>query len=196
MSLAEKVLIEKAGPSIVEEYEAKTKRFGQKIPVGTAIVTDAGNTHFKKLIQVTNPTWCSGEPGKAFELSYIVRQALLQAESNKCLSVAIPAISSGSNNFPKLLTSQCLFHEVIKYALQKQEQLEETGDCGKIVKDIRFTNIDDHTVSYFVEEFDRINFKNCKRLVTKEAVRKRPTQRIYLTDTYQMSLPWTASRVL
>lgn len=51
-------------------------------------------------------------------------------------------------------------------------------------------------MSYFVEEFDRIDFKNCKRLVTKEAVRKRATQRLYLTDTYQMSLPWTASRVL
>ena len=48
--MAEKIIIDKAGSSIVEEYEAKTKRFGKKVPVGTAIVTEAGNTHFKKLI--------------------------------------------------------------------------------------------------------------------------------------------------
>lgn len=71
--MAERVIIDKAGPEIVEEYDRLVKRFGVKVPVGTATVTDAGNSYFNKLIQVANPTWCSGEPGKAFELSYIIR---------------------------------------------------------------------------------------------------------------------------
>ena len=63
-----------------------------------------------------------------------------------CVSVAIPAISSGIFGFPKPLCAETLFRAV-------EDFVRRTNSDDVVLRTVRFTNFDSETTNIFRDEF-------------------------------------------
>lgn len=153
--------IVKQGGSIIQEESdiALSKQRGLQVETGNAIVTGAGRLPHKKIIHAVGPVWEQGGPEKVALLKSAVNNSLELAGVLGLSSVAIPAISSGVFGFPRDLCAQSFFEQVMTYAEKKASQTpnQENPFAVKTVRDIRLTNIDDETVQYFIEQFDKFS---------------------------------------
>src|SRR5689334_22930847 len=84
---------QKGGPSIQEECN----RIGGT-PVGTAVMTGAGNLKARQVIHAVGPQMGEGDEDK--KLASAVRAALALADRRGFKSIALPAISTGIFGFP------------------------------------------------------------------------------------------------
>src|SRR5262245_51250467 len=82
-------LAAKAGPEVI----AECKRIGW-CEVGSAVITNGGNSGFQKIIHAVGPRW--GEGSERGKLTGATRESLQLAENNALKSIAIPAISTGA----------------------------------------------------------------------------------------------------
>ncbi|MBN1355442.1 macro domain-containing protein [bacterium] len=98
----------RGGPSIQEECSA----IGNT-PVGTAVITGAGDLPAKHVIHAVGPVMGSGDENR--KLADAVRNALEIAEANNVRSIAFPAISTGIFGFPGPQCARILFSTVIAY---------------------------------------------------------------------------------
>ena len=108
---------------------------------------------FRKIIHAVGPIWEQGGPEKVAQLKSAVNNSLELGGVMGIRSIAIPAISSGVFGFPRDLCAQSFIEEILAYAEKKAAQQldEEHRFVVKTVEDIRLTNIDDETVSYFLD---------------------------------------------
>ena len=85
-----------AGPMLL----AQRKRIGD-IPVGSAVVTEAGELPARIVIHTVGPVWQGGTAGEAQDVASCYRNSLQAAVDNGCTTVAFPLISTGTYGFPK-----------------------------------------------------------------------------------------------
>lgn len=99
---------EKGGPSIQEECD----RIGST-PVGTAVMTGAGELKAKQVIHAVGPRYGEGDEDR--KLAAAVRASLALADRNGLRSIALPAISTGNFGFPLDRAARIMLTEVHRY---------------------------------------------------------------------------------
>jgi O-acetyl-ADP-ribose deacetylase len=152
-------IVRKGGTLIQEETNKIVKGIGGLIPVGSAVITKAGNLPCKAVIHTVGPRM--GEGDEDYKLRKAVRSSLLLASEKGFRSISMPAISSGIFGFPKDRCAKILVGES-KTFLQASNS---NDDCGNNKKDItptldiiEFCIFDNETLYYFENEF--ANIKN------------------------------------
>jgi O-acetyl-ADP-ribose deacetylase (regulator of RNase III) len=116
-------ILKKGGESI----QAECTRIGGA-PVGTAVMTGAGDLIAKRVIHAVGPKMGEGDEDR--KLSSAVRSALALADRHRLRSIAIPAISTGVYGFPVDRCARILLTEVHRY-LQGGTKLERVVVCLK-----------------------------------------------------------------
>ncbi len=111
----------KGGPSIQEECN----RIGGT-PVGTAVMTGAGNLKAKRVIHAVGPRMGDGDEDK--KLAAAVRAALALADRRGMKSIALPAISTGNFGFPVDRAARITLTEVHRF-LQGGTKLDRVVLC-------------------------------------------------------------------
>ncbi len=114
-------ILEKGGDSIQRECS----RIGGT-PVGTAVMTGAGNLLAKRVIHAVGPRMGEGDEDR--KLSSAVRSSLALADRHRLKSIALPAISTGVFGFPVDRCARILLTEVHRY-LQGGTKLERVVVC-------------------------------------------------------------------
>jgi O-acetyl-ADP-ribose deacetylase len=99
---------DKGGPSIQEECD----RIGGT-PVGTAVMTGAGNLQAKQVIHAVGPRMGEGDEDR--KLASAVRASLALADRNGLKSIALPAISTGVFGFPVDRCARIMLTEIHRY---------------------------------------------------------------------------------
>lgn len=133
-------VIVREGGNIIQE---ESNRIGG-CPVGRAVVTGAGKLISKYVIHAVGPVWEGGGKNEEKLLESAMQSVLERAEEKKIESLSLPAISSGIFGFPKPLCAKILTGTALEYF---QKNLHSS------VKEVRFCNIDEETVSIFEKEF-------------------------------------------
>ena len=98
----------KGGKSIQEECD----RIGGT-PVGTAVLTNAGNLPVKHVIHAVGPKMGEGEEDR--KLASAVRASLALADRQGLKSIALPAISTGTFGFPMDRCARITLTEIHRY---------------------------------------------------------------------------------
>jgi O-acetyl-ADP-ribose deacetylase (regulator of RNase III) len=111
----------KGGPSIQEECN----RIGGT-PVGTAVMTGAGNLKAKRVIHAVGPRMGEGDEDR--KLANAVRAALALADRRGLKSIALPAISTGNFGFPLDRAARIMLTEIHRF-LQGGTKLERVVVC-------------------------------------------------------------------
>ena len=114
-------ILKKGGESIQRECS----RIGST-PVGTAVMTGAGDLLAKRVIHAVGPRMGEGDEDR--KLSSAVRSALALADRHGLKSIALPAISTGVFNCPVDRCARILLTEVHRY-LQGGTKLERVAVC-------------------------------------------------------------------
>jgi O-acetyl-ADP-ribose deacetylase len=114
-------IAKKGGPSIQEECN----RIGGT-PVGTAVMTAAGNLKVKHVIHAVGPKKGEGEEDR--KLASAVRASLALAERQGMRSIALPAISAGNFGFPMDRCARIMLTEIQRY-IQGGTKLEQVIVC-------------------------------------------------------------------
>lgn len=141
---AARVIANKGGRVVEEQSRRLIERIGQ-VPVGRAVMTDAGDLPCKFVIHTVGPVWGEGdEPAK---LRRAVWNVLTLAELYNLRSVAMPAISSGVFGFPKPLCAEILLETSVKFLMQPDVTLTDVVMC----------NVDRETVEIFLTAEQRLN---------------------------------------
>ena len=99
-----------------ELYNACVKQ--GTLDVGKAIITSAFALPCKYVIHTVGPWWRGGENGEEVLLRSCYREVLKLAFSNKCNSVAIPLIASGTFGFPKDKVLKIAVDEIGNFLLE------------------------------------------------------------------------------
>jgi O-acetyl-ADP-ribose deacetylase (regulator of RNase III) len=111
----------KGGPSIQEECN----RIGGT-PVGTAVMTGAGNLKARRVIHAVGPRMGDGDEDK--KLAAAVRAALALADRRGMKSIALPAISTGNFGFPVGRAARITLTEIHRF-LQGGTKLDRVVLC-------------------------------------------------------------------
>jgi O-acetyl-ADP-ribose deacetylase (regulator of RNase III) len=111
----------KGGPSIQKECN----RIGGT-PVGTAVLTGAGDLEAKHVIHAVGPK--KGEGDEDRKLASAVRASLAVADRHGLKSIALPAISTGNFGFPMDRCARVTLTEIHRY-LQGGTKLERVVVC-------------------------------------------------------------------
>ena len=129
-----------AGPAVQEECH----RIGT-VPLGTAVVTSAGNLAAKHIIHAAvNPLglWADAKSVRA-----AVRNVLKKAQELGLKRLAFPAVGTGAGGFPVERCVDILYEEVLKHA-ESPTSLEE----------VSFVLYDEKPFAIFEERFkERVN---------------------------------------
>ena len=111
----------KGGPTIQQECDA----IGGT-PVGTAVLTGAGNLSAKYVIHAVGPMM--GEGDEDAKLAGATRSALQVAAQNGLLSITFPAISTGIFGFPLDRCAKIMLQESVDF-LKEKHSLTEIRFC-------------------------------------------------------------------
>lgn len=114
-------------------------------PVGTAVITGAGNLPSRFVIHAVGPRM--GEGDEDNKLKSAVSSALILASQRHLKSISLPAISSGIFGFPKDRCARILVAEAVNH-------LNKRGESSLEV--IEFCIFDDTTLGHFKKEFDTL----------------------------------------
>ena len=124
---AARMIAMKGGPVINEQSRRLIERIGQ-VPVGKAVMTDAGNLPCKFVIHTVGPVW--GEGDEPEKLRRAVWNMLTLAELYNLRSVSMPAISSGVFGFPQPLCAEILLATTAEFLKQPAVRLDEVVMCN------------------------------------------------------------------
>lgn len=133
-------IVRKGGSIIQKESDEIVKSQGP-IPVGKAVITQAGKLKAKYVIHTVGPVWGEGEEDS--KLKSAIRNVLELAENHGIKSVAIPAVSSGIFGFPKERAANIIFREVVEFLKNRKP---------KNLREVHLTNIDEYTSNLFLKE--------------------------------------------
>ncbi|XP_032262571.1 protein mono-ADP-ribosyltransferase PARP14 isoform X1 [Phoca vitulina] len=132
-----------AGPELQQDCDQIVKKMGKILP-GSAIISKAGKLPYRHVVLAVGPRWKDDEDLKCmFQLKRAVEESLRLAETHRCRSIAIPAISSGAGGFP---LAQCV--KTIVMAIKKNFQFKQDGHT---LKEIYLVDTAEKTVQAFAE---------------------------------------------
>jgi O-acetyl-ADP-ribose deacetylase (regulator of RNase III) len=95
--------------------------------VGSAVITNAGNLTFDKIIHTVGPRW--GEGSERGKLINAVFECLRLAETHKLKSIAFPAISLGANGYPLENCAKTMLTQIIDYTFEDLKNLRTIMIC-------------------------------------------------------------------
>ncbi len=133
-------IVRKGGRVIQEESD----RIGFT-PVGTAVITGAGQLPAKFVIHAVGPRM--GEGDEDNKLKSAVVSSLKLAAQKKLGSISLPAISSGIFGFPKDRCARILVGESAAFL---------KNNLGASLRVVEFCIYDDQTLSFFKKEFENL----------------------------------------
>ena len=90
----------KAGGSEIQDECTKYVALHGQVNVGDAVCLGSGKLSCKKVIHAVGPRWQGGVSGEDHELEATFLRSLEVAMQNGCLSIALPAISTGVFHVP------------------------------------------------------------------------------------------------
>jgi len=90
------------------------------LEVGHAVITPAFSLPCKYVIHTVGPVWGGGENGEESLLRSCYREVLKLALANKCKSIAIPLIASGTFGFPKDRVLKIAVDEISNFLLDNE----------------------------------------------------------------------------
>lgn len=131
----------KGGPKIQEESDAWVREHG---PVSHAhpAWTLGGHLPAKYVIHAVGPVWGDGDEDK--KLQDAVTGSLQVADELKCVSMSLPAISTGIFGFPKDRAAGIIFKAVAAY-FEKNTNLS--------LKQVRIVLFDQSTIDAFMKQW-------------------------------------------
>lgn len=138
-------ILRRAGLDLQLECDAWVERHG-KLRNGEVAVSRGYALPAKRVIHAVGPIWHGGDEGEPEELRAAVSNSLDAAEKLDARSLSIPAISSGIFGFPKELCAEVMVDAALEWF---------AAHPGSALQELRFTNIDDPTVSVFYDEVER-----------------------------------------
>ena len=136
---AARAIVVKGGSGIQRQSDEIIKKIGT-LPVGKAVITDAGALPCKFVIHTVGPQM--GEGKEAEKLKKAVISSLQIADLYNLKSISMPAISSGIFGFPKPECARILLETAAEF-LQKPDISIET---------IVMCNYDDETFQIFLQQ--------------------------------------------
>ncbi|XP_036396640.1 poly(ADP-ribose) polymerase family member 14-related sequence 1 [Megalops cyprinoides] len=105
-------LLDAAGPELQDECDRLMATRNRLAP-GDAVITRAGRLPCKHVVHAVGPSFDPSQRQRSVGLlKRVVKQSLRQAETSGCLSVALPAISSGNLGFPLDLCAETIAQAV------------------------------------------------------------------------------------
>lgn len=115
-------LLHRIGSTVARELE-----YIGYCPVGEAIITGGGNLLFEKIIHTVGPRW--GEGSERGKLAGAVFECLRLAEVNGLKSLALPAISTGSQGYPLENCATTMLTQIIDYTFEDLRSLRRIVLC-------------------------------------------------------------------
>jgi len=150
-------IVRKGGAIIQEESDKIVTGRGGLVPVGSAVITTAGNLPCKAVIHTVGPRM--GEGNEDYKLRKAVRSSLLLASKKGFRSISMPAISSGIFGFPKDRCAKILVEESNTF-LQASNNNDDDGNnkenTTSTLDIIEFCIFDNETLHCFENEFANI----------------------------------------
>lgn len=112
-------------------------------PVGSAVITAAGSLAFKNIIHVVGPRW--GEGAERGKLASAIYECLHLAEMHGLKSIAMPAISTGTQGYPLENCATTMLTTIVDYTFEEL----------KALRTIVLVLDDDHSLEIFDRELNR-----------------------------------------
>ncbi len=109
-----------------ESIQAECDRIGGT-PVGTAVVTGAGELPARHVIHAVGPIMGEGDEDRKLENA--TRSSLALADKHKLRSVALPAISSGIFGYPVDRCARKMLSTTVDYLSKGGHSLEKVVFC-------------------------------------------------------------------
>jgi O-acetyl-ADP-ribose deacetylase (regulator of RNase III) len=97
-------------------------------PTGEARITKGYNLAARHVIHAVGPVWAGGKNNESALLASCYRNSLALAAENKCISIALPNISTGIYGFPKELAAEIAIREV-RLFLKSNEFIQRVIFC-------------------------------------------------------------------
>lgn len=95
--------------------------------IGDAVITDAGNLPFQKIIHAVGPRW--GEGSERGKLANATLACLRLAEEYHLRSLALPAISAGVLGYPLENCARTILTQIIDYTFENPRFLKLVIIC-------------------------------------------------------------------
>jgi O-acetyl-ADP-ribose deacetylase (regulator of RNase III) len=115
-------LLVKAGSNVGQELAEISY-----CPVGSAVVTTAGNLPFKKIIHAVGPRW--GEGAERGKLNSVTFECLHNAEHHQLKSIVMPAISTGSLGYPVENCATTMIAQIVDTSFEDLKALRTVMLC-------------------------------------------------------------------
>ena len=137
-------IVRRGGDVIQDESDKWIKQRG---PVSHAhpAWTSGGSLPAKYIIHAVGPVWGDGDEDK--KLADAITGSLRVADELKCLSIAMPAISTGIFGFPKDRAAEIIFKTIVEYFSKNNSGL----------KIVRITLFDQTTIDIFTKTWKMVN---------------------------------------
>ena len=104
------------GPQILTECkQLRETHYPQGMPAGLAISTTAGNLAARFVIHTVGPIWYGGKNHEDDTLRNAYLNSLQLAASLNCVSISIPAISTGIYHFPKDRAARIVYNVIEEF---------------------------------------------------------------------------------
>ncbi|MCA0453054.1 MAG: macro domain-containing protein [Chloroflexi bacterium] len=95
--------------------------------IGDAVITDAGNLSYDKIIHVVGPRW--GEGSERGKLANATLACLRLAEQHRLRSLAFPAISAGVLGYPLENCARTMITQIIDFTFENPRFLKVVVLC-------------------------------------------------------------------
>jgi O-acetyl-ADP-ribose deacetylase len=105
----------RGGPEVMCDTDL---RYPDGCPTGSAVISVAGKLPAKHVIHAVGPVWGGGQRGEADLLAGAYRRSLELAVEHGCLSIALPALSTGAYRFPMDQAARIALSTAIEFLRQ------------------------------------------------------------------------------
>ena len=133
-----------AGSKLHEQCMRLIQKNGQ-LPVGEAVITEAGNMPSRFVIHTVGPTWHGGDHNESALLAKAYRSSLELAIEFGLKEIAFPTISTGIFGFPKEKAVEIVFDTVCNFL---QDNL--------LIKKVVFVCFDDENHKLYEEQLKKL----------------------------------------
>ena len=134
-------IVRSGGDVIQDESDAWIKQHGP-VPHSHPAWTSGGLLPAKNVIHAVGPVWGGGDEDN--KLADAVTGSLRVADELKCVSIALPAISTGIYGFPKDRAAGIIFSAIEKYF---------EGNSSSGIKTVKLVLFDQSTVDAFINQW-------------------------------------------
>jgi len=138
-----RAIVKRGGNVIREESDRWIQQHGL-VPHARPAWTSGGDLAAKYVIHTVGPVWGSGNENA--KLREAVWGSLRVADELKCLTIALPAISTGIFGFPKERAASVIFSGIEDYF-----RVEESN-----LKIVRLTLLDKESVNVFLRKLENL----------------------------------------